>query len=680
MTKTQTLQKTPQRQSGLAIPVSALQTENSLGCGEYLDLIPFANFCKKSNLSIIQILPVNDTGTESSPYSALSAFALHPLYIRISEIEEFSTLNKSFLNTILTDIEEKKVIFVNEKRFQYKELREFKLSLLKKIWEEIANDFIVSKEAKDWIAENPWIKSYACFMLLKEKNLEASFKTWKEFSRLNNAEITELWNMVFPKNSLYYYVWIQKNASLQLKKASDYCKSQNILLKGDIPILMNEDSADIWSHPEFFIENLRAGSPPDGFNPDGQNWGFPIYNWKKLKEKDYSWWKDRLLEAAKYYHMYRIDHVLGFFRIWAVPEGETKAVLGRTEPHLSITRDELKKCTLTDETIRWLSQPHIATRDIEAVNNGDYLGTHGILSECMDRIGTEELWLFKNTIKTDSDIWALDIPFAIKEKLAEKWLDRCFIEIDKNNFLTSHEYKSSTSWKSLNEGQVLQLEKLFLQKKREENLLWEKQAMELLGALSNVGEMIVCAEDLGAGLESMPRVLKALSINALRVVRWNRLWKEDGQPFVDFPDYPPLSVTTSSVHDSSTLRAWWDTEEDSKDFGRRFLYKNKQNQTETYTHPLFSPDVCNEIFSRMADTNSNYFINPIQDFLHLDPQYYDENCDDERINIPGTVNTFNWTYKLPVFIEELEKNNDLIKKIKNIVAIHTKNEVLYDKS
>lgn len=680
MTKTKTIQTAPQRRSGLAISVSALQTENSLGCGEFLDLIPFADFCKEATISVIQILPINDTGTESSPYSALSAFALHPLYIRISEIEAFSTLNKTIANEILLEIEEKKKIFVNEKRFNYKELREFKLSLLKKIWEEIANDFIVSKEAKDWIAENPWIKSYACFMVLKEKNNEASFKSWSEFSRLTKAEIEELWNVVLSKKSLYFHVWVQKNATAQLEKVSEYCKANDVLLKGDIPILMNEDSADIWANPEFFIENLRAGSPPDGSNPYGQNWGFPIYNWSNLKKTDYSWWKQRLLEAAKYYQMYRIDHVLGFFRIWAVPEGESKAVLGWTVPQASMNSNELGKCSLSKETIRWLSKPHIATKDIELVNNGDYLGTHGILSQCMDRIGTEELWLFKESIKTDADIWDLDIPHPIKEKLAEKWLDRCLVEIAVDAYVPSSLYESSTSWKSLDEGQRIQLIKLMSEKNEIQNKLWEKQAMELLGTLSNVGEMIVCAEDLGAGLESMPRVLKALSINALRVVRWNRLWKEDGQPFVDFADYPALSVTTSSVHDSSTLRAWWDTEEDSKDFGRRFLCKNKENQTEIYTHPLFSPEICNEVLSIMADTNSNYFINPIQDFLHLDPQYYDENCDDERINIPGTVNTFNWTYKLPVFIEELEKNTDLIKKIKNIVAIHTKNEVSYDKS
>ena len=670
-------QNSLQRRTGVAVPVTALLTKKSLGCGEFLDLIPFADFCAASGLSLIQILPVNDTGTESSPYSALSAFALHPLYIRISEIEAFSTFNKTIANEILLEIEEKKKIFVNEKRFNYKELREFKLSLLKKIWEEIANDFIVSKEAKDWIAENPWIKSYACFRVIKEKNHEASFKSWNEYKNLSQAEIAELWDLVLEKESLYFQVWVQKNANEQFLKASAYCREKGVLLKGDIPILMNEDSVDIWSNPDFFIEHLRAGSPPDGPNPFGQNWGFPVYNWEALKKNAYSWWKERLLEASKYYQMYRIDHVLGFFRIWAVPHGESKALLGWTIPNAPISKDELIKCGFSADTIRWLSQPHVATHEIQAVNNGDYLGTHGLLSKCMDRIGNEELWLFNKTIKTDADIWALDIPHVVKEKLAEKWLDRCLIEFEANSFVPFVHFERTSSWQSLHDGQRHHLYGLFKDKENKENFLWEKQASELLGALSNVGGMIACAEDLGANLESMPRVLESLSINALRVVRWNRLWKQAGQPYVAFENYPVLSVATSSVHDSSTLRGWWDQEADAKDFGRSFLHEQAEN---TYEHKAFSPDICNKVLSAMAKAKSRYFINPIQDFLHLDPQYYDENCDDERINIPGTVNTFNWTYKLPVFIEELEKNNDLIKKIKNIVAIHTKNEVSYDKS
>ncbi|HOF12278.1 MAG TPA: 4-alpha-glucanotransferase [Treponemataceae bacterium] len=658
------------RRTGVAVPISALQTKESLGCGEFLDLIPFADFCLNSGLSLIQILPVNDTGTESSPYSALSAFALHPIYIRVSKIKEFSLLSSNLSKAILNEIEEKKREFTKEKRFNYKKLRLFKLSLLKRIWEEISAGFISSESTKKWLDDNPWLQTYASFMVLKEKNREASFKTWDEYADLTKAEIAELWDVVLSKEDLYFHVWIQKNASEQLQEASKYCKAKNILLKGDIPILMNEDSADIWAYPEFFQEDLRAGSPPDGENPFGQNWGFPIYNWEELKKQDYSWWKERLIEAAKYYQMYRIDHILGFFRIWAVPKGESKAILGWTIPNASMSTEELLKCGLSKETIRWLSKPHVATREIEEVNNGDYLGTHGILATCMDRIGSEELWLFKESIKTDADIWSLDIPHKIKEKLAEKWLDRALIEIKKDAYLPLWTYENTTSWKTLDNEQVSMLRELFTKKEQKQNMLWEKQAKELLGALSGVGNMIACAEDLGVNLQSMPRVLESLSINALRVVRWNRLWEKEDKPFVPFTDYPALSVSTSSVHDSSTLRGWWDKEPDSKDFGRSFFENGKQSLD--YIHELFSPLVCQKVLSIMATTKSNYFINPIQDFLYLDALYYAEKSEDERINIPGTVSEFNWTYKLPVLIEDLAKNKDLIQKIKEIVSIHKK--------
>ena len=341
--------------------------------------------------------------------------------------------------------------------------------------------------------------------------------------------------------------------------------------------------------------------------PFGQNWA-SIYNWEELKTRLFLV-ERKAYRGGKYYQMYRIDHVLGFFRIWAVQK-ENQRRYWDDHSKCSMSTEELKMWSFKrDYTLAF--KPHVATREIEEVNNGDYLGTHGILATCMDRIGSEELWLFKESIKTDADIWSLDIPHRIKEKLAEKWLDRALIEIKKDAYLPLWTYENTTSWKTLDNEQVSMLRELFTKKEQKQNILWEKQAKELLGALSGVGNMIACAEDLGVNLQSMPRVLESLSINALRVVRWNRLWEKEAQPFVPFADYPVLSVSTSSVHDSSTLRGWWDKEPDSKDFGRSFFENGKQSLD--YIHELFSSSLSKGIIN-YGDNEEQLFYKPIQDF------------------------------------------------------------------
>ncbi|HOS30380.1 MAG TPA: 4-alpha-glucanotransferase, partial [Treponemataceae bacterium] len=259
-----------ERKTGTAVPVSALRTKSSLMCGEFLDLIPFADFCKKSGLSIIQILPVNDTGTESSPYSALSAFALHPMYISLTALPEFDPLSDGGKKT---EVLRKK--HESDARFSYALVRKEKISLLRSIFSSKKESIISSSELASWIAGNEWIKVYAVFSYYKMQNNEASWKQWKTFTNPSLEQITKVWETPVLQEDLLFYAWVQMRLDEQFAKASTYCKSLGIALKGDIPIMMNEDSSDAWAYPQFFIQSLRAGSPPDGPNPVGQNWGFP---------------------------------------------------------------------------------------------------------------------------------------------------------------------------------------------------------------------------------------------------------------------------------------------------------------------------------------------------------------------------------------------------------------------
>lgn len=650
--------------TGISIPVGSLKTAQSCGVGEFLDLIPFGEFCKKSGIDMIQLLPVNDTGTESSPYSALSAFALHPIYIRLQNIPEAKAFAKN-----ISDLAAQ---YEYHPRFNYREIRKAKLELLKKIFDTNQKEIIGSPELKGWIAKNQWIVTYAVFMNLKRSNFDSSWKSWDKMQKPSHREIQDRWDAAARRSDHLFFAWLQMRLDGQFHEAVEACEKNGIALKGDIPIMMNEDSCDAWANPEFFRDDLRAGSPPDDANPLGQNWGFPIYNWDNLRADGFSWWKQRLIQSAKYYHAYRIDHILGFFRIWSIPYGEGSGYLGWTTPHTPVTSAELAALGFSGDRLRWISEPHVPTRMVEEVNNFDYLGTHGIMRTIMNRIGNEELWLFKDEIHHERDIWNASIPEAAKKVLAVAWRNR-MIQITgrdaqgKPLYAAIWTFKNASAWNTLTDGEKNAMENLFSNKMNGDQGLWKEQAEELLGALTSCVDMLPCAEDLGTIPDSVPEVLQHLGILGLKVIRWEKRWNEQGQPYKSLESYPELSVATSSVHDSSTLRGWWEEENGAHEFLSTWRPENAGYPEGTSDHfrARYSPEVASFVIRTLATTSSSVLVLPVQDVLALSPDGYRFSANGERINIPGSVNEFNWTYRIGESVEELLKNKKLITAIQD---------------
>ena len=699
-----------EKKTGIVVPLAALYTKDCEAVGDFPALKDFADFCKLCGFKVIQLLPVNDTGTQSSPYSGLSAFALHPLYIRLEALPEFQDALKSckpFSSAYKTF--KKEIKYSN--RFDYDKVLNGKLKLLhllydhiekqilkesKSIARENKNDSVVIGESQgsevyktfqheliQFCQKNPWIENYAVYKNLKDSYMQASWKEWDENTRnLKKEQIKLRWNNRALKASHDFFVWVQMRAAEQFKDAADYVKKQGIILKGDIPILMNEDSADTWARRDYFCHEERAGSPPDGENPMGQSWGFPTYNWDALALNNYDWWKDRINLAANYYSAFRIDHILGFFRIWAVNERESTAYLGHTIPYASIGKSELEEAGFNEDRIKWLSQPHIPTSLVEDIT-WNHMDSTFILEKICDRVKDEELWTFKKEFKSDKDIY--DAVFCdnedwnnrIHQALAAKWRDRALIEITKDHFIPVYCYGNSTSWNSLNDGEKSKLGAIFARLKEKENQLWKEQALNVLTPITSASEMVPCAEDLGVNLQVMPEVLQKLNILSLKVIRWNRYWDRGGQPYQPFSEYPEMSVATTSVHDSPTLRQWWNNEKDSV---RAYLSQwtsEKSSSPSLIENPFtftegdaFNPEIARFCLESAAHCNSAWYINPLQDYLYLDATYYLEKEDDERINVPGSVNQFNWTYRIPASVEDLIKNEELISKIKSVCKIH----------
>jgi 4-alpha-glucanotransferase len=406
------------------------------------------------------------------------------------------------------------------------------------------------------------------------------------------------------------------------------------------------------------------------YSPDGQNWGFPIYDWTAQKNDGYSWWKKRLSAAEKYYSAYHIDHVLGFFRIWANRKEDYSAILGRYVPSLPYTREDFAKLGADDSRIRWFSKPHITTAEIDdalAVIQDENIRNQNrkiISHEILERIGCEELWLFAPIVSGEKYLWSLGLTNEAASFLVNAWHNRMFLEYEKDHFSITWNFRSSKAYQSLNDGERNQLEELVAFKSQHSETIWEEEGRKLLQTLTFSSSMLPCAEDLGAVPSCVPKVLGELKILGLRVVRWFRDWGKDGDPYVPFYDYPELSVCTPAVHDSSCVREWWEREADQAAFCK-FIGEDLGKELPAE----YNPETAKIILSKVAGAASRFRVFQIQDLLHLSSKWYASDAAAERINVPGQTNSFNWTYRLPATIEEISKDNDVIAAVKTLAKI-----------
>jgi 4-alpha-glucanotransferase len=662
-----------QRLIGTVVPVGALRGGGSMGVGEFPDLEEFALLCKKMGIGLIQILPVNDTGYWSSPYFSLTAFALHPLYLRIEALDEFGKAGAAVKEKIRSCGSQ----FEKETRFPYEAILRAKMEILRDIYTAARSD-IAKKAAPGgslaaWLEANSWVKEYAVYRRLKEKNGEKGWKEWESRRSVSPAELESLWNDPESRDSQLFWVWVQEALDRQFSAAAKAIENAGLILEGDIPILMNEDSCDVWAHPEYFHTDLSAGAPPDMYGPDGQNWGFPLHNWEAQAKDNYAWWRLRLKVAEKYYSAYRIDHVLGFFRIWSSTRQDNTSILGRYIPYVPITDDDLRNLGFDAGRIRWASQPHVPTGEVwdnmrEILNNWGNMDSGAIapeaeriFSQVLSRIGTEELWLFQDHIKGERDIDNLNFHRVAQKYLYKAWHNRLFYEYKKGQYFPTWFYRESRAYASLSAEERNGLEALLEKRRLDSEKIWEKEGKKLLSMLAAASPMLPCAEDLGAVPDCVPRVLADLNIMGLRVVRWHREWDKEGQPYVPFEDYPELSVCTPAVHDSSTVRDWWDNEADQRLFcdftGVPSLPK------------VYNPGTAKVILQKIASAASRFRVFQIQDLLHLSPQWYAPEPASERINVPGTYNEFDWTYRLPASMAKIGADAELVKAVQDLTAV-----------
>ena len=636
--------------TGIVVPVSALKSRHGAGIGEFADLVPFGRWAASAGVELIQLLPVNDTGFERSPYSALSAFALHPIYARLDDFPEARDAAPA------SRIAQLKSETATAERVDFDAVLSAKISIVRSMWDRSTRKD--REDAAAWGAENPWVRPYALYSLLKDENDRKPWTEWPRHRDPSEVDLKRLWRK--RRSDAAFHVWLQWHLDRQFRSAAEELKALGVLLKGDIPILINDDSADVWARRENFRLDFRAGSPPDAGSPDGQNWGFPTYDWNYLESTGYQWWRERLERAAVFYDAYRIDHVLGFFRIWCIPETDRSARCGFFDPSAPILRGDLERLGWDSGRIVWMSRAHIPGEELR-----DALGEDAErAAEMLHQVENEDLWRADADSPTEEELAGTALDPSARERLAEFLRNRTLLELSDGTFRPNWSYEATRGWASLDDEDRRALDGLLKRKAVESEGLWDRTGRERLTMMKGDGSMLVCAEDLGSIPDCVPPALDDLGILGLRVCRWAREWNEPGEPYIRPSDYPELSVATASVHDSTTLRDWL-AKEAADDSALREVLDLPADADLGGTRGVRT------VLEALQRSASLLAVHPLQDLLALDASCVDADPAAERFNTPGTVGGSNWTWRMKPTIEDLPTLAKLNAELRALCEIRT---------
>lgn len=633
--------------AGVAIPVFSLRTAQSQGIGDFVDLKKMGEWAVATGQKIIQILPINDTTQsfswrDSYPYSAISIFALNPLYLSIREMgaegEELDRLNSLEMCDYDAVVKLKFDFF--RKEFARSGKRTLKTKAFQKFYE----------------ANKDWLDKYAVFCYLRDKKGTANFQAWGKESVYSDKLVAKYTN---PEGKEYgkvaIYLWLQYHLDRQLKESVEYCRSIGVVLKGDIPIGISRDSVEAWSDARLFNMNCQAGAPPDDFSADGQNWGFPTYNWEVMAQDGYAWWKRRFEKMADYFDLYRIDHILGFFRIWEIPMESVVGLLGYFNPAMPFSYEELAQRGLPMNRERYL-EPQIHWDYLEEYFGGEdwtpYLEPkeNGYFS-LKEGYRTQREILEKLGGKNEKALQALygltgEVLFIEDPRKPGHFHPRISAQ-----FTKSYQWLSQWEKERYNE-----LYNDFFY--RRHNDFWGALAMEKLPALVDATHMMCCGEDLGMVPDCVGPVMANLGILSLEV---QRMPKNPAHKFGFTNIYPYASVCTTGSHDTSTLRGWWQEDRTiTQDFYNEILWKQGPA-------PLVADgNICRTVVANHLAAPSILTILPLQDWLSMDENVRKEDVESERINIPAIPNHY-WRYRMHLSVEELLEKSELNSLIKGMI-------------
>ena len=649
--------------AGTLVPVFSLRSKESAGIGDFGDLKMMIDLMEKTGQRVLQLLPINDTTithtwTDSYPYSCISVFAIHPQYVNLRALPA------------LADEKERKEAEAEGARLNalpqidYEGVNAFKSKYLQKVYLQEGKKIMKSAEFKAFFQETQnWLVPYAQYSWLRDLNGTADFTKWKDHNTWDEAERKTLED---PRSKEYqevaFYYFVQFVLSTQMKEAHEYAKQKGVILKGDIPIGVNRYSCDVWTEPKYFNLNGQAGAPPDGFSANGQNWGFPTYNWEEMIKDGCQWWVRRFQSMSMYFDAYRIDHVLGFFRIWEIPIHSVHGLTGQFAPSQAMSREEIMQYGLNFQEQRF-TEPFITDWVLDRVFHER---ADEVRETYLERIDHERYRMkpevdtqrkiearFENVTRQE-DLWLRDGLYSLLS-------DVLFVR-DHNNPDMFHPRISAQLdfiYESLYDNDKQAFNRLYNDYYyHRNNQFWYREAMKKLPKLVQATRMLVCAEDLGMVPDCVPWVIDELKILSLEL---QSMPKSPTMRFGDLNSYPYRSVCTISSHDMPTLRQWWD-----EDYSRTQDYYNTMlGRQDAAPHPL-PGELAKEIIARHLDSPSMLCILSVQDWLAMDEQLRLPDADAERINIPANPKHY-WRYRMHLNIEDMIANTALTDTVSTLI-------------
>ena len=649
--------------AGTAIPVFSLRSEGSFGVGDFGDLKKLIDWAVSTHQQAIQILPINDTTItntwmDSYPYNSISIYAFHPMYIDLRQLGKLKD------KEALAFYEEKRKELNALPQIDYEAVNNTKRAYLKSMYQQTGKKVLASAEFKKFFKENEhWLLPYAAFSYLRDQYGTPNFSQWPEHNEYHADEIAA---MCIPESDCYeeiaFYYYIQYNLHIQLLDAGNYAREKGIIFKGDIPIGISHNSVEAWIEPYYFNMNGQAGAPPDAFSTNGQNWGFPTYNWDVMEKDDYQWWQKRFRKMAEYFTAYRIDHILGFFRIWEIPSHSVHGLLGQFVPALPMSVDEIQSYGLTFQK--------------------DFMTKPFINENILNRIFGEKADRVKETFvqHCHDDIYEMRSEFDTQRKVEAYFAERkdeesrnicegLYTLISNVLFVPDRKHPSMYHPRIAVQNDFI-FEVLSPEEKevfnrlynhyyyQRHNQFWYQEAMKKLPILTQSTSMLVCGEDLGMVPDCVPWVMEQLQILSLEI---QRMPKNPQHEFGHVWEYPYRSVCTISTHDMATLRDWWE-----EDYEQTCRYYN-QVLGHWGEVPTAAPGwVCEEIVRNHLECPSLLCILSFQDWLSMDEEIRYPNVDAERINVPANPRHY-WRYRMHLTLEELMKSNKFNEKMKEMI-------------
>lgn len=650
--------------AGTQVPVFSLRTRKSAGIGDFGDLKTMIDFVASTGQKVLQLLPINDTTithtwTDSYPYSCISVFAIHPQYADLHALPELKDAKAR------AEAEKTRAELNALDKIDYEKVNDFKINYLRQIFNQEGEKMMKTAEYKAFFQDTKqWLVPYAQYSYLRDKNGTADFNQWPDHQVWDEAERKALTD---PKTAAYknvaFFYFVQFVLDRQMQEAHEHAKAKGVILKGDIPIGVNRNGCDVWTEPKYFNLNGQAGAPPDDFSANGQNWGFPTYNWFEMLKDGCQWWNRRFQNMARYFDAYRIDHVLGFFRIWEIPVHSVHGLLGQFAPALAMSREEIESYGLHFQEDRF-TRPFITDWVLDRMFH-ERAGE--VKEKYLDRLD-DERYQMKPEVDTQRKVEAL---FADATDEKELWLrDGLYALISDVLFVRDHtnpgvfhpriSAQLDFIYESLYDNDKAAFNCLYNDYfYRRNNQFWYQEAMKKLPKLVQATRMLVCAEDLGMVPDCVPWVMDELKILSLEL---QSMPKDPSVKFGHLSRNSYRSVCTISSHDMPTLRMWWDENiQRTQEYYNTMLYRQG-----SAPHPL--PGwLASDIISRHLTSPSMLCILSIQDWLATDEALRLPDADAERINIPANPKHY-WRYRMHLNIEDLAADKRFVQNITEMIS------------